>query len=437
MKAQMLFYKYFDFEHACEILTSAKQICEQNHFDDIMPSILLEEAGFYTTYASQNPSKENFAIGEKAYRESFELSIKQKDKRTMASAFSNMINRFYGEHRIKEMNELLASYGKMYNPADTAPNLIFANALYNGFSKVIENDNISARQIFKKASLRQSIDPRHRFELNVAIVRTFISENKLDSAIVYEHHLLKLSRECHLKDGEAVALADLGNLYHAVGDTVNARFFNYSSMQKKDSLINVRRLDKVHNMTFLQTLYNLEQEAKNSKQTSKILKITISAVALLLLIGCIMVFYRNARLKKKHDAEQTEPTALTEKYQNSTLSDFSKDVITKRIAEIINKPDEAIFDSAFNISTLASMCKTNTHYVSQIINDLYGVNFSALINQVRIKEACRRISDTENYGNYTLESIGLSVGYASRVSFSNAFKRIKSITPSQYRDSLL
>lgn len=434
MKAQVLFYKYYDFEHASNILASAKQICEQNHYDDIIPSILLEEAGFYTTYASQNPSKKNFTIGEDAYRKALNLAIKQKDKRTAASAFSNMINRFYGEHRYKEMRELLVKYSKLYTPTDTNPSFIFANTLYKGFSEIVKSDNIMARKVFRNAVMHKSIAPRYKFELNVAIVRTFLAENNLDSAIAYEHHLLELSRKFQLKDGEAVVLSDLGKLYEVKGDTAQAHYFNYCSMLKKDSLINVRRLDKVHNIEFLQNLYNLEHEVNNSKLITRNLVIAIMVIALLLVITGVVYVRRSRRAK---DATNTEGTHAEPKYQNSTLGDYAREIIEKRISEIIDTPDEAIFNPNFSVDSLADMCKTNTHYVSQIINEKYKINFSTLINQVRINEACCRICDVENYGNYTLESIGLSVGYSSRVSFTNAFKRIKNTTPSQYRDSIV
>lgn len=55
------------------------------------------------------------------------------------------------------------------------------------------------------------------------------------------------------------------------------------------------------------------------------------------------------------------------------------------------------------------------------------------INEYRIREACRRLLDDENYGNITFSAIGESVGFSSQVSFNRTFKKVTGITPSLYR----
>jgi AraC-like DNA-binding protein len=78
------------------------------------------------------------------------------------------------------------------------------------------------------------------------------------------------------------------------------------------------------------------------------------------------------------------------------------------------------------------MVKTKRNYVSQVINEKYDNNFNHLLNEYRIKESCRRMNDTDNYGNYTIESIALSVGFKSRSNFISTFKRFTGLTPSAY-----
>ena len=71
--------------------------------------------------------------------------------------------------------------------------------------------------------------------------------------------------------------------------------------------------------------------------------------------------------------------------------------------------------------------------VSQVINEKAGCNFNNLINEYRIKEACRRMNDTEQYGKYTIEAISTSVGFKSRSTFLLQFKRVTGLTPSEYQ----
>jgi AraC-like DNA-binding protein len=72
-------------------------------------------------------------------------------------------------------------------------------------------------------------------------------------------------------------------------------------------------------------------------------------------------------------------------------------------------------------------------YVSQVINEYYEQNFNNFLNSFRIKEACKRMRDLDNYGNYTIEAISESVGFKSRSTFVTSFKRITGLTPSQYQ----
>jgi AraC-like DNA-binding protein len=71
--------------------------------------------------------------------------------------------------------------------------------------------------------------------------------------------------------------------------------------------------------------------------------------------------------------------------------------------------------------------------VSQVINEQMGKNFNALLNEYRIQEACRRFNDIANYGNYTIEAIGNSVGYNSRSTFITQFKSVTGLTPSEFQ----
>ncbi len=71
--------------------------------------------------------------------------------------------------------------------------------------------------------------------------------------------------------------------------------------------------------------------------------------------------------------------------------------------------------------------------VSQTINDVFQKNFARVVAEYRIKEACRRISDREQYGQLTIEAIAQSVGFRSRTSFSKVFKDFTGLTPTMYK----
>lgn len=68
-----------------------------------------------------------------------------------------------------------------------------------------------------------------------------------------------------------------------------------------------------------------------------------------------------------------------------------------------------------------------------VINETYGKNFKTYLNEFRIREACRRLTDTEHYGNMTIQAIYQELGYKTAASFINAFRKVNGVTPSQYQ----
>lgn len=120
-----------------------------------------------------------------------------------------------------------------------------------------------------------------------------------------------------------------------------------------------------------------------------------------------------------------------QKYQNSTLADDDKTILLGRITSLFDTDE--IFAEDFNMNKLATLINSNYKNVSQVINEMIGKNFNALLNEYRIKEACRRINDISNFGNYTIEAIGSSVGYGSRSTFVTQFKMMTGMTPSEFQ----
>lgn len=86
----------------------------------------------------------------------------------------------------------------------------------------------------------------------------------------------------------------------------------------------------------------------------------------------------------------------------------------------------------FSASDLAKMLKTNTRYLSAVVNSKFKMNFSCLLNEYRIRDAKRMLTD-KRYVGKNIEEISAMSGFANRQSFYAAFYRIVGITPNEYR----
>lgn len=89
-------------------------------------------------------------------------------------------------------------------------------------------------------------------------------------------------------------------------------------------------------------------------------------------------------------------------------------------------------DPDYSAKMLAKELETNTRYLSAVINSRFGMNYSCLLNEYRIREALHLLTD-KRYSAKNIEDISTMVGFANRQSFYAAFYKIMGETPNGYR----
>ena len=124
--------------------------------------------------------------------------------------------------------------------------------------------------------------------------------------------------------------------------------------------------------------------------------------------------------------------AVKPKYQHTQLDEDTRAELIERINQVLESSSE-VFSDTFSLDRLSELVDAkHSNYVSQVINEHFGCNFNAMVNDRRIKEACRRMSDVEHYGNQTIKAIAHSVGFNSHSNFVNTFRKFTGLTPSAY-----
>ncbi len=89
-------------------------------------------------------------------------------------------------------------------------------------------------------------------------------------------------------------------------------------------------------------------------------------------------------------------------------------------------------DPEYSAKQLAKDLHTNPRYLSAVINSRFGMNYSSLVNEFRVRDAQNMLVD-KRYVDKTMEEIGLMVGFANRQSFYAAFFKEKGEAPNQYK----
>ena len=72
-------------------------------------------------------------------------------------------------------------------------------------------------------------------------------------------------------------------------------------------------------------------------------------------------------------------------------------------------------DPDYSAKMLAKELETNTRYLSAVINSRFGMNYSCLLNEYRIREALHLLTD-KRYAAKNIEDISTMVGFANRLS---------------------
>ena len=186
----------------------------------------------------------------------------------------------------------------------------------------------------------------------------------------------------------------------------------------------------------------------SERRQVKIILLFSVVLVIVLLIIAIVIFHKNRQLRLKNqvifnqaqsllqNADKAVPVTVEvkeqpEKYRDSSMTDETRRDLIIKIDKVFENIDE-VCDSNFSLQRLTQLVESNTSYISRAINEHYGMTFGNLLNKYRIQEACRRMSDTDKYGNLTIEAISESVGFNTRSTFTKAFRLNMGMLPSDY-----
>jgi AraC-like DNA-binding protein len=121
------------------------------------------------------------------------------------------------------------------------------------------------------------------------------------------------------------------------------------------------------------------------------------------------------------------------KQKSATVDD---PLLLERLQRMLN--DEHVYKKeGLTIGDLANLMNEREHRVRRLINGQLGFrNFSDFVNQYRIAEAAKILSDPAQSRRTVLE-IAYDVGYQSIGPFNKAFKELHGVTPTVYRKNHL
>lgn len=97
--------------------------------------------------------------------------------------------------------------------------------------------------------------------------------------------------------------------------------------------------------------------------------------------------------------------------------------------------EKPYLESDLTATQLADRLDISRHQLSELLSQSLETNFYDLVNQYRVGEFITRLKSGEAE-RLTLLAIAYDVGFNSKTAFNTAFKRMKGLTPSQYKKNL-
>lgn len=454
------YYFYANFPEAFNSLLSAQSLTGK--FDDkaLEANIYLNLGICYSMcfQLGLSPDVENKAL--ECYSKGYDLALSISNWPILLNCFTNLaLAPLIGECP-ENIAKQIIGFKNVKIPADT-PLYDYYQLLYKTADSALHRDYDKSIGFLKdqlKLYDTLSTDDLNRLELKADMLYglsyCYHKLGESDLTILYANELIDFARKIDRPYYEAMGYKMLITAYSRANDFEKEKSAKLKFYEIKDSIMSNNNLMMVDNMEFVAKLRQDNQQFIYKEQLYHRRMMIFWGVMILLAVTLPLVWFlyvqnrklrasylalyeRQQELIRKEDAdrqarEEQSEALVSAKPRTKNLDTYNLDEAKTRILEVLDH-DKAIFDSDFSLDKLADLTGIKSRQLSAVINEVFCKNFYALLNEYRIREACRRLTDKEQYGHLTIEAISQSVGYKSRTSLVTAFKKETGLTPSEYQ----
>ena len=178
-------------------------------------------------------------------------------------------------------------------------------------------------------------------------------------------------------------------------------------------------------------------------------------LAIFLLLSSTLLIYILERYRQKIKTYKKQAKFLLEKDENrnSFLVEYENNLLNTNNQDDLNNKKSISSDPKFQfiidkielfeknqdflrknitLDSLSKELNTNRDYLSKLINELKGKNFSQYLNELRINYIISELKSNEKIRKYTIAAISEDIGFNNSESFTNAFKKITGTLPSYF-----
>ncbi len=185
----------------------------------------------------------------------------------------------------------------------------------------------------------------------------------------------------------------------------------------------------------------------NKDRSSSITKMYFLFFFLLLSIISVLFFIiKNRKFKKKFNKliDQLNEKEINKTVENKVyvteeieteniLANLGNDLVNSVLIKLNEFEKTMRFtESSYTLNKLAKELKTNSSYLSKIINDHKKKNFPNYLKSLRVDLAINRLKNEPKFRTFTIQAIAEEVGFNKAQSFSTAFYNKTGLYPSYF-----
>lgn len=441
------FYHYYDYQKAYLYLDKARKVTESDRLQGTQAYVYLNLGNLYSTLSDSQGRDKYFSEKPlQCYIIAFDAACKAKEWNILQVIYNNLLGNAYDHHQLSRISKERRLFDRLHFPKNTP--LVEHNDLYERMISLIEAGHY--REALSLANLAlESVDTKEtpeRYRYSILSLQADIYEKLKDKeGLDATHHkMIQLLDKYDIKDLKVAFFCRMSTFYEQEKKMGLAQHYEMLYLKEKDKLFAESHLMEVGEMHFLSELQDATDKVKIlavQRHQQQIVAFLCFLIALIGLAFSIYFVRQNKEFRRKQKSlydkmqeilRRDEEDLKLPKYGSNKLDDEVTDKIYHKIlAEMANV--ETICSVDLTLRMLADKIDESYKEVSQVINGKLGKNFNTLLGEYRIKEACRRLGNIQQYGNLTIEAIALSVGFKSRTHFVAIFKKVTGLTPSEYQ----
>ena len=392
-------------------------------------------------------SVDDLASASEHYLRAIRLARSVGDWQTYLTAFTGYVFQQYASGQIDNISREIPDFRP--NDIPETPMREYASLIYDGIKHMENKDYGEAADLFEKSlsHINTPFTPERYPVISIYLKATALRRS---GKRIEAREYLEKSLE-HMPTQSRVPVYDLINrICVECGDSAAADKYRLMFLEgekeynpnSRQSDINGIRLDMDRKL-LNQDINRLQHENK----TRSIVALLCSVWAITVTILLFLFLRSNRNLKKskkelffknKVIAETNNPCPAGQTLNDSTTQNTGKDEkketlpVWEKILKVMKSTPER-FSTDFSVSRLAMIVGEHPRVVSKAVNAHTGKNFSSWLTELRLDEACIRLSDTAHFGNYTISAISEGLGFKSRTHFAEVFKQHTGLSPSEFQ----